>query len=269
MTMKMVFNELSLTPARTKNSRLAAAWMRELIGVLKAARAMACEGSFVVLTSPDFKQMEIMRGYYIQEWLKDADPDSRAAFLAFFAVFRFIPVHDLQVEYRLHDRCPLVGLGIAHREDCIAVSLPSRPRWTAYREIRLHLHELDEHGDMIPAVLCYVRHASGASHMQNFALVWQQIDKHRLVIGWGTIMPLDDATAQKVLNCSIQIEDHSQRYGYHDRTLYEFQYDNAGSYHGYPVEVQDLREAGKHHAVLGMLRDEGRLTEAEFTALIN
>jgi hypothetical protein len=268
MTMKMVFNERSLTPARAKDSRLAAAWMRELIGVLKAAKEIACGGSFVVLTSPEFKQMEVMRNYYVGEWLCDVDYETRTAFLAFFAVFKFIAVHDLHVEFKLHNKCPVIGLGIAHLESCIAVSLPSRPRWTEHSEITLHGYELDENGDLMPPVIYLVRHASTAVHMQRFALVWRQSDKHRPG-GQGTNMLLSADAAQKILNCSVQVEGESQRYGYENGTLYEFQDDNAGSFHGYPITVQDLREAGKHQAVLGLLRDAGRMSESDYKTLIN
>lgn len=265
--MKMVFNERSLTPARAKDSRAAVAWMRELIGVLKAAKAMACGGSFVVLTSPEFRQMEVMRAYYVQEWLRDVDYETRTAFLAFFAVFRFIPVHDLRVEFKLHDKCPVIGLGIAHLESCIAISLPSRPRWVEHNEIILHGYELDENGDLMPPVFVVVRHASTAVHMQRFALVWHQSEKHRPG-GQGTPMLLSDEAAQKILNCSVQVEGESQRYGYENGALYEFQDDNAGSFHGYPIKIQDLREAGKHQAVLELLCKAGRISESEYNHLI-
>ncbi|WP_137926206.1 hemagglutinin repeat-containing protein [Cupriavidus sp. 2SB] len=51
--------------------------------------------------------------------------------------------------------------------------------------------------------------------------------------GWGTPMDLDDRTAQEVLNNSIQ--DGKQRYGIKDGKIYEFQPDNVGGWHGYPI----------------------------------
>jgi len=53
--------------------------------------------------------------------------------------------------------------------------------------------------------------------------------------GWGTFMPLDPVTAQKVLNEGIQLDGDEQVYGLHEGVFYEFQPDNAGTYHGYPV----------------------------------
>ncbi len=56
--------------------------------------------------------------------------------------------------------------------------------------------------------------------------------KHALG-GWGTPMDLSDTKAQEVLNNSIQ--GGKQRYGITDGKLYEFQPDNVGGWHGYPI----------------------------------
>lgn len=56
--------------------------------------------------------------------------------------------------------------------------------------------------------------------------------KHE-VGGWGTPMDLNDETAQRVLDRGVRYG--RQIYGYHDGKFYEFQYDNAEGYHGYPV----------------------------------
>jgi RHS repeat-associated protein len=57
-------------------------------------------------------------------------------------------------------------------------------------------------------------------------------DKHRPG-GWGTLMDLDDETAGRVLNESV--EGGKQRYGVYNGKIYEFQPDNVGGYHGYPI----------------------------------
>lgn len=46
-------------------------------------------------------------------------------------------------------------------------------------------------------------------------------------------MDLNDKTAQEVLNASVQ--GGKQKYGFHEGKLYEFQPDNAGGWHGYPI----------------------------------
>ena len=50
--------------------------------------------------------------------------------------------------------------------------------------------------------------------------------------GFGTFMDLSDATAQLVLNNSVGLG--KQRHSYYNGTVYTFQPDNAGGYHGYP-----------------------------------
>ena len=70
-------------------------------------------------------------------------------------------------------------------------------------------------------------------------------------------MPLTDIVAQKVLNCSVQVDGETQRYGFYDGTLYEFPSDNAGGYHGYPITLEDLHNAGKHQPVLRLLHGRG------------
>lgn len=241
--------------------------MKHLLGILKAAQSMSCKGSFGVLTSPDFKQMEVMHGYYIQEWLSDVDPGTRAAFVFFFQRFRYIPEHDSQYEFKFMKRCRVIGLGIAHLESCFAISLPSRPRWNTH-ELEIEKHEADDQGEMLPPVICRIRHACASAHLEHHALKWRQSDKHRPVIGWGTIMLLSDDDAQKVLNCSVQVEGDTQRYGYDGEAFYEFPSDNVGTYHGYPITLEDLREAGKHEAVLKLLLEAGRLTQVEYEDFI-
>ena len=126
-----------------------------------------------------------MHGYYIQEWLKDVDPDTRNAFLAFFAVFRYIPEHDQQYEFKLFKRFRVIGLGIAHLESCFAISLPTRPRWNTH-ELEIEKFAMDERGEILPSVSCKIRHACTSVHMERHSPKWRQIDKHRPVIGWGT-----------------------------------------------------------------------------------
>ena len=74
--------------------------------------------------------------------------------------------------------------------------------------------------------------------------------------GWGTPMDLDDATAQAVLNGGIS--NGKQVYAYHDGKLYEFQPDNVGGYHGYPVPGTEVPPA-----ILKDMEDSGLLSAAD------
>ena len=84
--------------------------------------------------------------------------------------------------------------------------------------------------------------------------------KHDQRAGWGTKMDLDDRTAQSVLEKSLPAG--KQRYGFHDGKLYEFQPDNVGGWHGYPILGNKAPPS-----VLKSLRSEGCITGAEFNKL--
>ena len=75
--------------------------------------------------------------------------------------------------------------------------------------------------------------------------------------GWDTLMDLDDATAQGVLNDGIQ--EGKQIYGYKDGKAYEFQPDNAGTYHGYPVSGNEVP-----NKILREWRNNGTLSNREY-----
>jgi len=79
--------------------------------------------------------------------------------------------------------------------------------------------------------------------------------------GWGTEMDLDDATASKVLNNSIQ--GGKQRYGWFNGKLYEFQPDNQGGWHGYPIKGTEAPIS-----VLKQLLQRKDINNAQYNKLI-
>jgi hypothetical protein len=80
--------------------------------------------------------------------------------------------------------------------------------------------------------------------------------------GWGTLMDLDPVTAQQVLQEAISVDGKKQLYGYYEGKIYEFQPDNAGTYHGYPIPG-DQAPTG----VLRELRNSGKISNAEYNKL--
>jgi hypothetical protein len=56
--------------------------------------------------------------------------------------------------------------------------------------------------------------------------------------GWGTLMDLDNNTAQNVLDNGIL--DGKQVYNLYGGKYYTFQSDNVGGYHGYPVSRNEV-----------------------------
>ncbi|MBV8044557.1 MAG: filamentous hemagglutinin [Pluralibacter sp.] len=79
--------------------------------------------------------------------------------------------------------------------------------------------------------------------------------------GWGTPMDLSDSQAQDVLNSSIQ--GGKQKYGLSDGKLYEFQPDNAGGWHGYPVPGTEVPPK-----VLREFLARGDISKAEYNKMI-
>jgi RHS repeat-associated protein len=83
------------------------------------------------------------------------------------------------------------------------------------------------------------------------------------IIGWknATKMDLNDETASIILNQSYLVG--KQRYAYYNEKLYEFQYDNAGGWHGYPIPGTQAPSA-----VLKYLRDNGAISNSVYKKLV-
>ena len=79
--------------------------------------------------------------------------------------------------------------------------------------------------------------------------------------GWGTPMDLDDSKAQEVLGSSIL--GGKQRYGVSDGKVYEFQPDNAGGWHGYPIPENEAPAS-----VLRQFVQHGDISKAEYNKMI-
>ncbi|MDU4844061.1 MAG: VENN motif pre-toxin domain-containing protein, partial [Leclercia adecarboxylata] len=79
--------------------------------------------------------------------------------------------------------------------------------------------------------------------------------------GWGTPMDLSDSKAQEVLNNSIQ--GGKQRYGVADGKVYEFQPDNVGGWHGYPIPGNEAPPK-----VLRELLYRGDISKVEYNKMI-
>ena len=79
--------------------------------------------------------------------------------------------------------------------------------------------------------------------------------------GWGTPMDLSDSKAQEVLNNSIQ--GGKQRYGVTDGKVYEFQPDNVGGWHGYPIPGNEAPPK-----VLRELLSRGDISKVEYNKMI-
>jgi RHS repeat-associated protein len=92
--------------------------------------------------------------------------------------------------------------------------------------------------------------------------IYSLTDKHEPG-GWGTPMDLKPKVAEQVLNDGITGPNGKQVYGYNDGKLYEFQPDNVGGFHGYPVPGNEVPSK-----VLKELKNNGTITNAEYKKFI-
>ena len=96
----------------------------------------------------------------------------------------------------------------------------------------------------------------------NCSRIYAPTDKHKSG-GWGTTMDLDDPTAAQALRDGIQGPNGKQVYSIHDGKPYEFQPDNTGGYHGYPVPGNQVPPA-----VLKQFRDNGVISKSDYKRLL-
>lgn len=115
-------------------------------------------------------------------------------------------------------------------------------------------------GGILPNPLKIVEALGAIFSSGNDAPKYAPSPKHD-VGGWGMPMDLEDSAAQQVLNNSVQ--GGKQRYGVSDGRVYEFQPDNVGGWHGYPVPGNEFPTS-----VLRALLQRGDINKAEYGKLI-
>lgn len=82
--------------------------------------------------------------------------------------------------------------------------------------------------------------------------------------GFGSKMDLDYNTASEVLNSSTKLG--RQRYGYKNGKIYEFQNDNVGGWHGYPIPYSEMGQGGAD--IVRNWQKSGLMSKAEYNKLI-
>ncbi|WP_321388802.1 hypothetical protein [uncultured Enterococcus sp.] len=96
--------------------------------------------------------------------------------------------------------------------------------------------------------------------------VYKPSPKHNPKGGWGSEMDLDVDEAQKLLDKSLQ--NGKQKYGIKDGQIYEFQPDNAGTWHGYKIKSTELVSQKGGVNLLKQWLSEGKINLAEYRKLI-
>lgn len=101
-------------------------------------------------------------------------------------------------------------------DDCLQVKFSTDG--LLYEDVEIHnLTDVSQSKNLRPRYIPSPKHAVG---------------------GWGTLMDLSDEVAQAVLDKGVV--SGRQIYGFYDEKYYEFQSDNVGGFHGYPVPLQEV-----------------------------
>lgn len=230
--MHILINELSFI-AQAKNVYEAADLMRTMIEVLRELRPI--QGSDPIYVHRTFSNRELSPNHTVHEWARTSG-DTRRLFLLLAARGPFIDkvLDDLLEYHECHfnqkDVSASAVAGAAYFKGAL-VSLQECAKFSSeriqvkfstdgqlYEEIELP--NLTETEQVIPLRRQYV-----------------PSPKHQIG-GWGTLMELEDDVAQTVLDQGIQ--SGKQVYGHHEGRFYVFQPDNAGGYHGYPIDRNDV-----------------------------
>jgi putative addiction module killer protein len=134
MSLEMVLNERSLDTL-ANNIPTAQQWMAQLIDTIRAAQKLGLAG---MRTHSDLNSALLAADYSIAQWRNDknVDRDTQRFFRSLQSKYPFIDIlteSDLQNQVDLADfSCndlSVVGFGIAHLLDTLAVSFPSAALW--------------------------------------------------------------------------------------------------------------------------------------------
>jgi len=85
-----------------------------------------------------------------------------------------------------------------------------------------------------PTSITLVNFIQEAALHQKYVRIYRPSKKH-MPGGAGTLMTLDDQTASQVLNSGVLAPNRRQVYGIHGDICFEFQREDEGVFHGYPV----------------------------------
>ncbi|MBD2261069.1 hypothetical protein [Pseudanabaena sp. FACHB-2040] len=203
-----------------------------------------------VLTHQSLCERELFPGYKFLDWLRDyiKQPDKDLGFLNFIVTL----LQQGCVSRKLDDE---VNNGLHYWKCETSKSDYSDTSLAGAAYFRGKLISIKKSGTF-DVVLVSVRFTKNTEdpqelHIENIFEVHQAQalrpkflyhSKHDLLSSWENATPMDlsDLEAQEALDRSVEHLGHTQRYSFFRGKFYVFQYDNAGGYHGYPVERKDV-----------------------------
>lgn len=185
-----------------------------------------------------FYDRSIAPDFTILNWLY-ANGTDRTAKQLFLALTKKGPFVDDLIRSECNCCCSASGrniansglAGVAHF-DGVAISLKNAD------DMSVTPVAVDFCGE--PATAKRVSNISEESDFAPFRRTFRPTAKH-CAGGLGTLMDLDDATAQTVLDTGIVFG--RRIYAFYNEKAYVFLSDNAGGFHGYPIEEEEVPDA--------------------------
>lgn len=168
MSLEMILNECSIVHA--ENIPTAQAWMMQLIDTIRSAKKL---GISILRTKTDLNTAQIAPDYSIAQWRNDhnVDREVQRFFRSLQTKSPFIDElteSDLQEQNSssefFHNGSSVLGLGIAHLLDGLAISLPSSPQWEM-AHIHIQRDFLDLETAEINSEAIEIHHASHPNHL--------------------------------------------------------------------------------------------------------
>lgn len=238
--MHFLINELSIVK-QAKDLSDANCLMKNLINIIKKVKPMC--GSDSVSTHSSLPHCKLTEDYSVYDWLTEklnsaSERDLGRALVGILKnkIDKFLNQELLcwECEFNSQDCCDSSVAGAAYLKG-VLISLENSPNFLSeyiYLEFRL-----DENPKETIRVL-------NLTNISKF-LLYVPSPKHRNQGERGrkgTLMDLTDTEAQEVLDYGyIHSWDEGKKYyGYKNTRFYEFQPDNVGGYHGYPIERDEV-----------------------------
>ncbi len=211
--------------------------MRTIMDVIRELEPI--RGADPILTHSSFFSRQLSSNYTVHEWARAKSAPDRDIRLVFIKLATQGPFIDkilneelgyIECFFNQQDVSISSIAGAAHFSGVLA-SLKDAPEFLAERiQVKFSLD-----GETYQDI--EITNLTDAGQARKLRRRYVASPKHTIG-GWGTLMDLADEVAQLVLNKGIL--SGKQIYGYHNGKFYQFQPDNAGGYHGYPVSSNDI-----------------------------
>ncbi|MEK7278877.1 MAG: hypothetical protein AAB427_16120 [Chloroflexota bacterium] len=236
--MRAMINELSFI-AQASSHHMADSLIRGMIETIEKLQEFQVTEQ--LCSHSEFYKFELSPNYSIIEWAKSSsDQKTRGLFLR-------IATKGPYIDRLLDEALPYHACFYKERE----VSSTSLAGAAYLSGVLISLRDAPDFAEQT----IQVRFSSDGMLFQNFEIDnlttagqvsrrfrrrYLPSTKHDPIRGWSTPMNLSDEVAEDVLNRGVPRSTGKQIYGYYGGTFYEFQPDNAGSYHGYPVSKNEV-----------------------------